>query len=69
VLCLIVVPLPPGKTPFGDKLNNNNNNNNIIAEGFVPKDSQSRETKEFFIRLVGPRNQNDCAGEDQQQFI
>jgi hypothetical protein len=28
VLCLIVVPLPPGKNPFAVKINNNNNNNN-----------------------------------------
>jgi hypothetical protein len=26
VLCLIGVPLPPGKTPFAVQLNNNNNN-------------------------------------------
>jgi hypothetical protein len=26
VLCLIVVPLPPGKNPFAVKINNNNNN-------------------------------------------
>jgi hypothetical protein len=26
VLCLIVVPLPPGKNPFAVKVNNNNNN-------------------------------------------
>jgi hypothetical protein len=28
VLCLIVVPLPPGETPFAVKVNNNSNNNN-----------------------------------------
>jgi hypothetical protein len=28
VLCLILVPLPPGKNPFAVKINNNNNNNN-----------------------------------------
>jgi hypothetical protein len=28
VLCLIVVPLPPGKHPFAVKINNNKNNNN-----------------------------------------
>jgi hypothetical protein len=28
VMCLIVVPLPPGKNPFAVKINNNNNNNN-----------------------------------------
>jgi hypothetical protein len=28
VLCLIVVPLPPGKNPFAVQLNNNNSNNN-----------------------------------------
>jgi hypothetical protein len=28
VLGLIVVPLPPGETPFAVKINNNNNNNN-----------------------------------------
>jgi hypothetical protein len=28
VLCLIVVPLPPGKNPFAVQLSNNNNNNN-----------------------------------------
>jgi hypothetical protein len=28
VLCLIVVPLLPGKNPFAVQLNNNNNNNN-----------------------------------------
>jgi hypothetical protein len=28
VLCLIVVSLPSGKTPFAVKINNNNNNNN-----------------------------------------
>jgi hypothetical protein len=27
VFCFIVLPLPPGKTPFVVKLNNNNNNN------------------------------------------
>jgi hypothetical protein len=27
VLCLIVVPLPQGETPFAVQLNNNNNNN------------------------------------------
>jgi type IV secretory pathway component VirB8 len=26
VLCLIVVPLPPGKNPFVVQINNNNNN-------------------------------------------
>jgi hypothetical protein len=26
VLCLSLVPLPPGKTPFAVQLNNNNNN-------------------------------------------
>jgi hypothetical protein len=26
VLCLIVVPLPPGETPFAVQLNNNTNN-------------------------------------------
>jgi hypothetical protein len=26
VLCLIVVPLPPGENPFAVKINNNNNN-------------------------------------------
>jgi hypothetical protein len=25
VLCLIIVPLPPGKTPFAAQINNNNN--------------------------------------------
>jgi hypothetical protein len=30
VLCLIVVPLAPGKNPFAVKINNNNNNNNEI---------------------------------------
>jgi hypothetical protein len=30
VLCLIVVPLPPGTNPFAVKINNNNNNNNKI---------------------------------------
>jgi hypothetical protein len=28
VLCLTIVPLPPGKNPFEAQLNNNNNNNN-----------------------------------------
>jgi hypothetical protein len=28
VLCLIVVPLPPGTNPFAVKINNSNNNNN-----------------------------------------
>jgi hypothetical protein len=27
VLCLIVVPLPPGKNPFAVKINNNNEEN------------------------------------------
>jgi hypothetical protein len=27
-MCLIVVPLPPGKNPFEVQLSNNNNNNN-----------------------------------------
>jgi hypothetical protein len=31
VLCLIVVPLPPGETPFAVKINNNNNNNNKVG--------------------------------------
>jgi hypothetical protein len=30
VMCLIVVPLPPGQNPFAVKINNNNNNNNKI---------------------------------------
>jgi hypothetical protein len=30
VLCVIVVPLPPGTNPFAVKINNNNNNNNNI---------------------------------------
>jgi hypothetical protein len=33
VLCPIVVPLPPGKTPFAAQLNNYNNNNSIIIIG------------------------------------
>jgi hypothetical protein len=28
LLCLNVVPLPPGKNPFAVQLNSNNNNNN-----------------------------------------
>jgi hypothetical protein len=28
VMCLIVVPLPPGKNAFSVQANNNNNNNN-----------------------------------------
>jgi hypothetical protein len=38
VLCLTVVPLPPGKNPFAVQLNNNNNNNfatNIACAGVV----------------------------------
>jgi hypothetical protein len=31
VLCLIVVPLPPGKYPFGVKINNNNNKKILIC--------------------------------------
>jgi hypothetical protein len=27
-MCVIVVPLPPGTSPFAVKINNNNNNNN-----------------------------------------
>jgi hypothetical protein len=30
LLCLIVLPLPPGKTPFAVKINNNSNNKIII---------------------------------------
>jgi hypothetical protein len=30
VLCLIVVPLPPGKNPFALKINNNINNRSSI---------------------------------------
>jgi hypothetical protein len=30
VLCLIVVPLPPGKTPFAIQLNNNDDDDNKI---------------------------------------
>jgi hypothetical protein len=33
VLCLILVPLPPGKNPYAAQLNNNNNNNNNNKEG------------------------------------
>jgi hypothetical protein len=29
VLCLIIVPLPPGKNSFAVQLNNNNNNNKL----------------------------------------
>jgi hypothetical protein len=32
VLCLIVVPLPPGENPFAVKINNNNNNK-VIGSG------------------------------------
>jgi hypothetical protein len=31
VLCLIVVPLPPGRNPFTVKINNNNNKKIIIT--------------------------------------
>jgi hypothetical protein len=31
VLCLILVPLPPGKNPFAVKLNNNNNNDRLCG--------------------------------------
>jgi hypothetical protein len=31
LLCLIVVPLPPGKNPFAVKINNKNNNVHVIA--------------------------------------
>jgi hypothetical protein len=31
MLCLIVVPLLPGKNPFAVQLNNNNNSNQIIV--------------------------------------
>jgi hypothetical protein len=31
MLCLIVVPLPPGKTPFAVQFNNNNNNSLAIS--------------------------------------
>jgi hypothetical protein len=36
-LCLIVVPLPPGKNPFAVKISNNSNNNNneIITLGWI----------------------------------
>jgi hypothetical protein len=34
VLCLIVVPLPPGKNQFAVKLNNNNNNNNNNSNNY-----------------------------------
>jgi hypothetical protein len=41
VLCLTVVPLPPGKNPFAVQLyynnNNNNNNNNATVCFIVPK--------------------------------
>jgi hypothetical protein len=30
ILCFIVVPLPPGKTPLTVQLNNNNNNTIMI---------------------------------------
>jgi hypothetical protein len=41
VLCLIVVPLPPGKSPFAVQLNNNNNNNNNFSN-FDPKATRKR---------------------------
>jgi hypothetical protein len=36
MLCLIVVPLPPGKNPFAVKINNNNNNN--VGQGIADPD-------------------------------
>jgi hypothetical protein len=35
VLCLILVPLPPGKNPFAVKLNTTTNNNNDRLCGLV----------------------------------
>jgi hypothetical protein len=38
VLCLIVVPLPPGRNPFVVKINNNNDNNkNLDLTGTLVK--------------------------------
>jgi hypothetical protein len=36
VLCLTVVPLPPGRTPFAVQLNNNNNDNRNNFLEFLP---------------------------------
>jgi hypothetical protein len=47
VLCLIVVPLPPVKTPFAVQLNNNNYNNNLVTRMFV----LNNLIKEIFLSL------------------
>jgi hypothetical protein len=46
-LCLIVVPLPPGKNSFAVQLNNNNinSNNNIIIISII---------------ILGRRAKTDC---------
>jgi hypothetical protein len=35
VLCLIVLPLPPGKPPSAVEINNNNNNNNKKVHSLI----------------------------------
>jgi hypothetical protein len=37
VVCLIVVPLPPGKISFAVQLNNNNDNNNNKNNNKLPQ--------------------------------
>jgi hypothetical protein len=42
VLCLIVVPLPPGGNPFAVKINNNNNNLDEPLDRMADERTQKR---------------------------
>jgi hypothetical protein len=59
VLCLIVLPLPPGENPFAIKINNSNNNNN----------NNNNNNKSFLLLCPKQRNlnfyfQNEPAGRE-----
>jgi hypothetical protein len=51
VLCLIVVPLPPGKPPFAVQLNNNINFRKISDFASIPL-RISRSSKKAFLILI-----------------
>jgi hypothetical protein len=55
VLCLIVIPLPPGENPFAVKMNdddNNNNNNNNNNNSVSNVTACGREGKVYYLFTV-----------------
>jgi hypothetical protein len=52
VLCLIVVPLPPGKYPFAVKINNNNHKIILTDEIIVDTNQRMLATVQFRLSCL-----------------